>query len=372
MNLQIPLISSESIAPLPVDSGHYVPVLQNRKGELDALRHASEDTWERMTPLIQFVGRKDPVRPLKVATVRDWVARVAEAVGSRPVYLDVLRPTPTFPVATSGESTQVLEVIYDQARKRRLRFLPVANVGGPRSHHKLVAEAAARNGHGAALRHRILDVALEEGTTHREYLEALLVTLGLGIDAADLLVDLGYIDPDVELDVAPTLHELEEMGPWRSIVLLGTSIPAMMGCIAEGTVGSLERREWELWCRLSQAGLKRLPAFGDYAVQHPRPPHDGGPGMRANIRYTANGSTLVARGHGALVQEGNEQYRDLCEQLVGRREFAGADYSWGDAVISDCAEGVLTPGGQSVWRGVGTSHHIRVVTEVLRQRQVRS
>ncbi|MGH2744430.1 MAG: hypothetical protein ACRDN8_18515, partial [Thermoleophilaceae bacterium] len=39
------------------------------------------------------------------------------------------------------------------------------------------------------------------------------------------------------------------------------------------------------------------------------------------------------RGHGAVIQQGNEQYRHLCEQLVGRSEFAGSDYSWGDSVI---------------------------------------
>ena len=71
-----------------------------------------------------------------------------------------------------------------------------------------------------------------------------------------------------------------------------------------------------------------MPSFGDYAIQHPRPPHDGGgPGMRATIRYTANGETLVARGQGSIIQEGNAQYRLLCQQLVVRSEFAGRVYS---------------------------------------------
>lgn len=370
--MQISLIKPEPIAPLPVDSGHYVAAVQNRKGELDALRHASDETWERMTPLVEFVGPKGRTDPLKVATVRAWVTRVATAVGSHPVYLDMMRPAPTFPVETSGGTTPVLEVIYAAARKRGLRFVPVAHAGGRSTHFKLVAEAAAHDGHGAALRYAIRDIALPEGTTQRTHLEGLLTTLGIDVEDADLLVDLGYIDPDVELDVAPTLLELEDVGSWRSIVVLATSIPSMMGCIAEGTVGSLARREWDVWCQLSQAGLSRLPAFGDYAVQHPRPPEEGGgPGMRANIRYTANGVTLIARGHGAVIQEGNEQYRLLCEQLVARSDFAGPDYSWGDSVINDCADGIREPGGQSLWRGVGTSHHMRVVTDQLRQRQAR-
>ncbi len=371
--MQIPLIKLEPIAPLPVDSGHYVAAVQNKKGELDALRHASDETWKRMTPLVHFVGPKGRTDPLNVGTVRAWVSRVAAAVGSHPVYLDVLRPGPTFIVETTDGTAPLLQVIYAAARKRGLRFVPVARAGGPRRHLDLVAEAAACDGHGAALRCAIRDIALPEGTTARAYLEGLLTSLGVDVEDADFLVDLGYIDSDVELDIAPTLQELEDIGSWRSVVVLGTSIPSMMGCIAEGTVGSLARREWELWRSLSEAGLSRLPAFGDYGVQHPRPPEEGGgPGMRANIRYTAKDATLVARGQGAVIQEGAEQYRLLCEQLVARSEFAGADYSWGDAVISDCADSVQEPGSQSLWRGVGTSHHIQVVTDQLRQWQAGS
>lgn len=257
--MQIPLIKPERIAPLPVDSGHYVAAVQNKKGELDALRHASDETWRRMTPFVHFVGPKGRTDPLNVATVRDWVSRVAAAVGSHPVYLDAMRPAPTFPVETTGGTATVLEVIYAAARKRGLRFVPVAHAGGRSTHLRLVAEAAACDGHGAALRYTIRDVALPEGTRPPTYVEGLLTTLGVDVEDADLLVDLGYIDPDVELDIAPTLQELEDIGSWRSVVVLGTSIPSMMGCIAEGTVGSLARREWDLWRNLSDAGLSRLP-----------------------------------------------------------------------------------------------------------------
>jgi hypothetical protein len=196
-----------------------------------------------------------------------------------------------------------------------------------------------------------------------------LSALGHEAGDADLIVDLEYIDPDDELDpdgIAASLRQMLNVGPWRSIVLLGTSTPAMMSCVEEGTVGSIPRKEWELWSQLRQCDLERMPTFGDYAIQNPHPPHDpGGPGMRANIRYTANGETLVARGRGPFYEEGNAQYRDLCEKLVARAEFAGRDFSWGDGVIDDCAQGEEEPGGQRVWRGAGTSHHLRVVTEQL-------
>ena len=62
-------------------------------------------------------------------------------------------------------------------------------------------------------------------------------------------------------------------------------------------MGAIPRREWDLWPALGASGIGRVPAFGDYAVQHPYPPHDStGNNGRANIRYTAGNETLVARG----------------------------------------------------------------------------
>jgi hypothetical protein len=123
-----------------------------------------------------------------------------------------------------------------------------------------------------------------------------------------------------------------------------------------------------LWCALTELGLSRRPTFGDYAIQNPDPPLDdqpSGPGQRANIRYTTDAATLAPRAVGAVIQEGAEQYRQLCRQLVAQPEFAGADFSWGDLQIAECADGVGEPGWQNRWRGAGTSHHLRHVVDQL-------
>lgn len=375
--MQIPLLRPEPLVPLPVDSGCYVPALQNKPGELDALRHTSPQTWDHMTPLVHFVGPKDRTEPLSASTIRNWVAKVARAVDSHPFYLDVMRLDPTFAVATTKGEVPVLRQIYGQCRKRQLRYVPVMWVGqSTAAHRQLVQEAALEDGHGLALRFRIRAVMPPFGTSLGAYAAAQLAEVGAEPGDTDLLVDLEYIDPDDELepdDIAASLREMVAAGAWRSVVLLGTSIPTMMSCVDEGGVGSLPRREWELWSQLKESDLPRLPSFGDYAIQNPHPPHEGGgPGMRANIRYTANGDTLVARGQGPFHEEGKEQYRGLCQQLVARAEFAGSDYSWGDGVIDDCARGAIAPGAQNVWRGAGTSHHLEAVTEQLGKSQAES
>ena len=79
-----------------------------------------------------------------------------------------------------------------------------------------------------ALRYRFRDIALAPGTSQSDYLSDFLTDLGTEVSNADLMLDLGYLDPDVELDaedIATLLEEVAEVGEWRSLVLLGSSTP---------------------------------------------------------------------------------------------------------------------------------------------------
>lgn len=369
--MQTQLLHRDPPLPLPISVADYVVALQNKSGELQALREAHARTWERLVPLVQIVGPNKREKPLSRAMPKSWIRRLAPAVGAHPFYLDLLRLKPELPVPTRDGDVPVLECLYDAARTRRLNFVPVAWLGESTSTHiRCVARAAIADGRGLAIRYRPMSVVMPPGSSAANAASALLDDLATEAVHADLIVDLGYIGPDTDVDpadVAALFEAILGVGDWRSFVMLGSSIPAAMSEIKENSVGSIERREWHLWQRLGALGLQRTPTFGDYAVQHPSPPAGGGPGMRANIRYTTDDKTIVARGH-SLLEEGSEQYRTLCGRLVAQREFAGAGYSWGDDVIDDCASGELVPGSQNMWRGAGTSHHLQVVTDQLRAR----
>jgi Beta protein len=286
--LQIPLLHEHPVGTLPVSTRHYVPALQNKPGELDALRNVSEQTWERLTPIVHFVGQKRTER-LSAEAVREQVRKVASAVGSHTVYLDVMRLRPTLPVAITSGDVPLLQQIYAQARKRLMCFVPVACAGESNEEHlRLIADAAVQDGHGVAVRYKMRSIILPSGSSVGDYLGGVIQNVGIAVERADLLIDLEYLDGDDEVDgedVARHVTETLAVGPWRSVVLLGSSMPRMMGGIKEGAVGTLPRREWEVWTQLREEGLARMPAFGDYAVQSPQPPNGGGPGMRANIRY---------------------------------------------------------------------------------------
>ena len=344
-----------------------MPVVQSEKGERDALAHASDATWDRITPLVEIVGRKNQTGLLKPETVSAWVKRVRKSVGQHTCYVDLLRPKPNRRVA-AAPARPVLQHIYDRCRAEGLSFIPVSPIDASEKHLEQVACAIRGEMRGVAVRIRLLEGVPSANDGFRSAVERTLDRLDVAPESVDLLLDLKYLDGDLAAsDIEPLVVQLADMFDWRNRVLLGTSIPATLGCVPEGTLGSLPRREWALWRGLAPAVRGRLN-FGDYCVQHPKPPQTtGGQGMRANIRYTTEDRVLVARGWGPVRQTGKEEYVRLSEKLANDDRFAGEPYSWGDKLIAQCARGEIEPGGQAMWRGAGTSHHLVVVTNQLAQ-----
>jgi hypothetical protein len=274
--MQLQFLMGTPFQPLPGGSAHYVAALQTKPGELDALGRATEDTWSRLTPLIQIVGPKSPREQINADNITTWTGHISDAVGQHAIFLDILRLKPTHPVVTGGGvALPVLERIYWSARKRSLTFVPVFRVGeSSAAYAKMVTDAAHCDGRGLALRLPIRSLAPPPGMTVTDHLSAVLSRLHADVDATDLLLDMGFIEPETEIyadDVARKLVPALKVGKWRSVALLGTSIPSMLSCIPEGTVGAIKRQEWEVWTGLSRLGLDRLPAFGDYAISTPLP-----------------------------------------------------------------------------------------------------
>lgn len=366
--MQLPLMKPPPFCPAPFGLRQYVVALQNKAGELSALQHVNEDTWKQLTPLIQIVGPKDRPKLLTRSRVAEWVKKLASTIGHHPVFLDTLRLPSTSAVDLGGGTKPVLEFIHDECRKRGLNFVPVIPVGLSRPQQLgTIADAISQDGRGVCLRYSVRGGMLPVGYTLARLLTETLERVAATVEEADLILDLGFLDPDdtPSFDLAPLIEASVAAGDWRTLILLGTSMPATLGRIHEGTLGSLPRHEWQLWQGLKNIDVARLPTFGDYGIQHPDPPEGGGPGMRANIRYTIEDATMIARGTGSVTHEGAAQYRDLCTQLVTIPQFEGREFTWGDRVLKDCADGTMPPGWQQMWRGAGTSHHLRFVCDQL-------
>jgi len=368
--MQTTLLQPPQLEPLPADQGSYVPSLLDRSGERDALAQTHEDVWARMTPILHFLGPTNPNPDLKTTRFTNWSKRMMAAVGQHPFYLDISRLSPLVTVETGKGSVPILDRLYESMRKRDARFMPVVPVDDRfEASLNSTANCAIRDGHGLAIRYRFRDLVANPGMNHTIRLSEVLDKLKCDSGKTDLLIDAGYIDPDDEFDVDTLANDIQAMisvAEWRTVTFLGTSIPATMSEVKEGTTGRIDRREWALWKELTTKPLPRPIAFGDYGIQHPKPPSGGGPSMRRNIRYTTPDETIVARAFGRFTDSDADQYRELCVGLKAMSEFQGRPYSWGDEIISDCADGVLMPGEQEMWRGAGTAHHLQAVSDQLR------
>jgi hypothetical protein len=276
---------------------------------------------------------------------------------------------------TRERPVPVLTAIHAAARRRGVAFVPVLQLADVAATVRQVAESAARDMRGVAFRVPLLGTVPADGRSLPTLVKEALDAVEVDVTGGDLLMDLREIPEDAEIDaedLTPMIDDLVAVGPWRNVVLLGTTMPRSLGggIVEAGTVGRLARKEWLLWLALRQSGVSRLPTYGDYAVQHPEPPLDVTEGqlplgMRGAIRYTHETVTVIPRAKAPRHEEGREQYRQLCRVLVDQPEFAGRAYTWGDRQVAECADGSREPGWEDHWRGAGTSHHLRFVVDQL-------
>jgi hypothetical protein len=358
--------------PLPLGARHYVPVLKSMKGELDALWHAAPAVRAGLTPLLEVPGRGGlDTHLLARQRVRGWVQRIASSVGrSSAVFLDFATLTDGHYVLIRGNKLSALHFAFDVAGQEGLHAVPVVRPGIPQATAEVVRDITATDQRGVCIR-MPLTAQVRSGRRRSDALKTTIEMIHATPEHADLVLDLALLTDHASISaeqVASIIRDACSVGAWRNVVLVATTMPPTLGCIDEGTVGFIPRHEWGLFTSLAEVAVERMPIFGDYGIQGPKDPHQtGGPGMRANIRYTFDGETLIARAAGAVVSEGREQYVELCRWIVERNDiFKGPEFSWGDAIIEACADGQQDPGSQDLWRAVGTSHHIQFVTDQLR------
>jgi len=356
----------DAFDPLPAKAGHYVPVMQDKSGEREALTQLAGHAWSRVTPVFCFIGDKAPSTPMTDSRVLAWSKRAQDVFAGHVFYVDFVRQDPSMDVSDGRSTWTLVDRGYQRLRKRKLAFVPVFRDGWTKAVAHYVATAHDMDGRGAALRIR-LDNTIASSLPLAQRITKAVTALDLAPECLDLMLDLGYLDCEGEPDldgVVAGLKTASSAADWRNLIVCATTMPSSLtkGVVPGGTVGSLPRHERSIYAQAAGGIAGKAVTYGDYLVQNPEPPVDtGGPSFRPNIRYTIADQTLVARGNRPYTEVGNQDYPTLCAQLAAHPGYAGADFSWGDAQLALCAQGLLEPGGQNMWRGVGSSHHIAQV-----------
>lgn len=87
----------------------------------------------------------------------------------------------------------------------------------------------------------------------------------------------------------------------------------------------------------------------------------------ASVKYTIDDGWLIIRGQGTRTPGtgGFSQFLAHAALLVSRPEYCGANFSWGDEMISDIAAGTQGSGNLETWVRIGVNHHIEFVVDRL-------
>lgn len=345
--------------PGPRGALRYVPVLKSLPGELKALAHASGTAWRRMTPLIEIATKRGENEVMRAQSVLARAGDELAAVFSvdRGFFLDFRWVKYGQQVELKGGTKRrAIEQVLQDVCAKALSCVAVVAPGQDPRIVKLVDEALEFAQRGVCVRVQLRGVVRGGRAALAAEIDALVDELRISEDMVDLFLDLGFIGAPLTVkEIAEILKGLEPT-KWRSMILAGTVVPDTLKEIDEDTIGALTRYDWLIWKELESLGLGRV-SYGDYAVQHPIPPVEGGRGMRANVRYTAGDHFLFARG--TKIGRGNySQYQDLCKGIRALKDFRGAAASWGEDEIVNCANGTALPKAPSDWRAIGTSQHL--------------
>lgn len=348
----------------------YVPCLRWKQGEYQALFRLSPDIKDILVPLIEvaeigFDFETGIANKTVDAHLSAFAKRVKDKWGAQPCFVDMHLIEAAQRMA-SGEHPFI--AVFHDLRLSGASAIPIVRLEQDSACHDAIESIVAQDERGLCLRINIIDAA-KSNLAH--VLEKFLHSYHQDIKDCDFILDLGAPNFDPIEGFGEILNtiiaKLPHIKEWRSFVIIGTAFPSSMAEVQRGELSIKPRSEWLLYRflvnKLRSSGI-RIPTFGDYGINHPdvlsldmrivKP--------SATVRYTIDDNWLIVKGSNVR-DNGFEQYRQLCKDVINSKHFFGPTYSKGDKYIDDCAKGASSTGNLTTWRWVGTNHHLTKVVQ---------
>lgn len=337
---------------------HYVPVLKAKQGEFAAL--STHRDRSSMTPLLEFVP---PSEAPKLRHVIDLtLKRLLPSVGPKwPFFFDTQHLG-----NAELDGAHCLRVIAERLQEAGLKATPVIGIARTKSHQVAAAAAVKILGGDVCLRLTAKD--FDSWRKLNSGISDALNVVGTTVDRTHLVIDAGAVcnmgGETVAGLFAANMNLVRMLTGFKTVTVAAAAFPDGVSDLVANSWNYVPRADWLAWLALGNYELKRMPAFGDYGIASPKLPHTGPAKILAQLRYTHEQNFLVWKG-ADIRKEGYEQFFGICEQLVELPEFRGPEFSSGDAVIAEKAEGSGTSGNPTKWREIANSHHFAEVSHGL-------
>jgi hypothetical protein len=353
---------------------HYVPIVRWKNAEARALQELTEADRETLTPFVEiaqdrFDARYDPATgrrtpPARQPLLEKIVTQIGELGLVQRCFLDFgALDQCRRPFLIKGLSPW--KTVFDLLAPVPSLVVPVFRLYREESPHLEAIRAYASNeGRGGCLRLQEIDLSLPDLAWR---VNRLLNTLHLTPADVDLVVDMG-VTYEAGVDFATVCAALPLLKKWRSFTIASGNFPPDLQEYEPRKEYSRPRVDLSRWLQEIGKQLPRIPAYGDYTIQHgvhvPRP--DGPVHPSASIRYTLKDRWLILRGEDYTKQEGpgKMQWIGWAQLLCAKPEFAdfGRTFSAGDAFIYDKSVNGQETGEVGDWLFAGINHHIALTS----------
>ena len=348
------------------DHLHYIPILRWKRGEKVALRELNPAQEAEITPLIELIPRNIMLRNDVIdigSTAERFTNELNEYWGTDIIFIDFENITR---IGQTNSDAPLLREISRCAFDLNLNVIPVTTLYKDTLYQKVVKNFVSQHKNGICLRIIYSSILRSDFPTR---LDKLLNNLNVGIDQTDLIIDYGMIDnnPDIFSNIC---SHIPHVASWRSFTFASGAFPRDLSDLAPGQ-HQIRRHDWIYWLyNMFHNKSERIPTYSDYTIQYPlyvEPPAGNNPS--ASIRYTSDDYWVIMRGEGLRNEggTGHAQYPANAQLLVGRTEFCGANFSYGDNYIIEKSTDLDTPhpGTPETWIRAGINHHIAFVVQQL-------
>jgi len=343
----------------------YLPILKWKQGERIALQNLSGSQWEKIVPLLelQAIAAAPDAGALRVA-LPGYMEKIAKELGTavtgdKFVAIDIRHVSPAYP-----KQIRLLKAVCAfLANQAKRQIIPVLT-------ESMVADQTGDLTVIDGFSNYILRIHTPSmDATQLTALVELTRANGIRKSALHVVVDQYSMvnqDPVTRFTAVRPFIDAALGTECRSITVAGGSFPANLIGLTQG-IHDLPRVEWKVWETVRVHSDYDELRYSDYAVTNPAPLPDLDPKQinpSVAIRYAAADFWRLFKAGGFKKGKPN-QYRALCQLLLGDPVYTGSSFSYGDSCYEKAADARLGNGNPSSWRRDATSHHLVLTASAL-------
>ncbi len=336
----------------------YLPILKWKQGERIALQRLTAGQWNNVTVLVepQSISAAPEGGALRAA-LPVYLTKMADQMSKafpegKPIAIDVRYVSPGY-----QKQARLLNAVCSWLQKQAKRkIIPVLTESMVAFNPADLAVVKDFDEHILRIHTPGVDASQIDD------LVAAVRSAGIRKNTLHLVVDQYAIvneDPTARLAIMRAYLDTAMAAGCRSTTIAGGSFPLNLIGFKQG-LHDIQRVEWRIWQQLRKNSKYSELRYSDYTVSNPAPAPELDPttmNPSVAIRYAADGYWRLFKAGGFKKGKPN-QYRSLCQLLLGDPVYSGAGFSDGDDCYDKAANAKLGNGNPSSWRRDATSHHL--------------